>query len=242
MERLQFIKMQGAGNDYVYLDLVNSEPVERDWARLAIRLSDRHFSIGGDGLVLIQRGTEAPLRMRIFNADGSEAEMCGNAARCIGRYAFEKGLVEGESFVLETKGGFRTIYNGAQIEVDMGLRLGNPHKVVEVSELTDELVLGQGPILEHSPEYPNRTNVEFVVPEDDHHVRMRVWERGSGETLACGTGACATAMAMVEKGCCRYPVQVQMPGGTLTIDNRDGHILMAGPAEVVFTGEIDIEL
>lgn len=234
-----FIKMQGAGNDYIYFDCV-THPFSADWAALSIRLSDRHFGIGGDGIVLILPSDTADLRMRIFNADGSEAEMCGNASRCIGRYAFAHHLVSGSSFTLETKGGLRTIYDGEEITVDMGERLGNPHAVFFVDELTDALVLGEGPKIECAPEYPNRTNVEFVVPIDRHQVRMRVWERGSGETWACGTGACATAMESVRTGRCDYPVRVMMRGGTLTIDHRNGHILMSGPATEVFTGVVNV--
>lgn len=238
MATLHFIKMQGAGNDYVYCPFPASP--DTNWGELSQRVSDRHFGIGSDGLVLILPSEVADLRMRIFNADGSEAEMCGNAARCIGRYAFDHGLVAGSSFTLETMGGIRTVSRaeGELITVDMGPQLGNPHRVVPVEALTDTLVQTDGPQLEQS--VPGRTNVEFVVVVDRHHVRMRVWERGSGETLACGTGACATAMEMVRAGRCDYPVTVSMRGGDLTIDYRPGHILMTGPAAEVFCGEITI--
>lgn len=237
---LPFIKMQGAGNDYVYLDLTDELRLPMAPEALARRLADRHYGIGGDGLVLIERSEVADLRMRIFNADGSEAEMCGNAARCIGRYAFTRGLVTTTSFTLETLGGIRRIEDGDEITVDMGTRLGNPHAIFVVEALTDELVRTEGPKIEHAPEYPHRTNVEFVVPQDEHRVKMRVWERGSGETMACGTGACATAIEMVRRGICAYPVRVEMMGGTLTIDLREDHILMTGPAEIVFEGEITL--
>ncbi len=238
---LEFIKMQGAGNDYIYLDLLrhpNPEINGRE-AELARKLSDRHYGIGADGLVLILPGENADLRMRIFNADGSEAEMCGNAARCIGRYAFQSELIHGDSFTLETKGGIRTVSRSVShpeiITVDMGPTLGNPHLVRFVNQLSDKLVLTEGPRLERSP--LDRTNVEFAVVEDPHHIRMRVWERGSGETLACGTGASATAMEAVREQRCCYPVQVTMPGGTLIIDREGDHILMSGPAEIVFSGK-----
>lgn len=237
-----FIKMQGAGNDYIYMDLTKQTKELQSPEELSRRLSDRHFGIGGDGLVLILPSQKADLRMRIFNADGSEAEMCGNASRCIGRYAFTHGLVQGDSFTLETKGGIRTIYNGDEITVDLGTSLGNPHAVFFVDEITDEMVLVDGPRIECAPEYPHRTNVEFAVVRDRHHVRMRVWERGSGETLACGTGACATAMEAVRQNLCDYPVSVEMRGGTLTIrQDNNNHILMAGPAEIVFTGYVSVK-
>lgn len=247
---IPFTKMQGAGNDYVYLDLLKrpellaSPDFQSSLSGLARRLSDRHFGIGGDGLVLILPSTVADLKMRIFNADGSEAEMCGNAARCIGRYVFDNQIITNNHFTLETMGKIRHVSLDREtdsIVVDMGQSLGNPHAVFFVEELTDELVLGRGPEIECAPQYPHRTNVEFAVIQDRHNLRMRVWERGSGETLACGTGACATAIQSVESGHCDYPVHVHMTGGTLTINLLpNGHIMMAGPAEIVYQGEIEI--
>lgn len=241
---LRFTKMQGCGNDYIYFAAQDNAALDLlsiPWGEVAPRLSDRHFGIGGDGVVLVLPSDVADLRMCIYNADGSEAEMCGNASRCIARLAFLRGWVDSDTFSLETKGGIRRLIRTADglIRVDMGTSLGNPHVVLFVPEISDEMVHIDGPRIECDPQYPNRTNVEFAVVESPHRVRMRVWERGSGETLACGTGACATAMEAVRQSLCSYPVSVAMSGGELTIDRADDHILMTGPAEVVFDGTID---
>lgn len=236
---MKFTKMQGAGNDYIYVDCV-CETYEMDWPAMSRRLSDRHFGVGADGLVLILPSEVADLRMRIFNADGSEAEMCGNAARCIGRYAVETGLVSKPDLTLETLGGIKTMHVAELVTVDMGTELGNPHAVFFVDEITDELVWVEGPRREVDPIYPNRSNIEFARVLSRHDVEMRVWERGSGETLACGTGACATAREAVRQGLCESPVTVHLRGGDLSIEiTEDGHMLMSGPAEVVFQGTID---
>lgn len=255
--------MQGCGNDYIYslspaLTGTLSPQGERedsawediDWSAVARTLSDRHFGVGGDGLVLILPSEVADLRMRIFNADGSEAEMCGNASRCVGRLAVERGLVSQRQFTLETLAGIKKIevrssFEGETervfVQVDMGTELGNPHAVFFVENITDELVLGRGPEIECAPEYPNRTNVEFARVLDRHTVEMRVWERGSGETLACGTGACATAREAIRQGLCDSPVTVRLRGGELTIAvTPDEQMTMTGPAEFVFEGEIEL--
>lgn len=251
--KLKFTKMQGCGNDYIYCPFpptpfpIKGQGEEIDWPEVARKLSDRHFGVGGDGLVLILPSEVADLRMRIFNADGSEAEMCGNASRCVGRLAIERGLVQRNPFTLETLAGIKTLAvstseDGAvSVRVDMGRDLGNPHAVFFVDEITDELVLGRGPQIEVAPEYPNRTNVEFAHVEDRHTVRMRVWERGSGETLACGTGACATAREAIRQGLCDSPVTVRLRGGDLRIEmTADEQLFMTGPAEVVFEGEVEV--
>ena len=245
---LNFTKMQGAGNDYIYIDALREEsPVRNitndELSKLAIRLSSRHFGVGADGLVLILPSSVANARMRIFNADGSEAEMCGNATRCIGLYLHRYHYPTAEELSLETRDGIKYIHieDDGLITVYMGQEIGNPHAVNFVDQITDDMVLVDGPRIEHDPKYPNRTNVEFVQVLDRHSVRMRVWERGSGETLACGTGACAVAQEAIRQGLCESPISVHLPGGDLTIAiHEDGRIFMTGPAEIVFSGQIEI--
>lgn len=254
---LNFTKMHGAGNDYIYFSPFANPGVDFDsidWSSLSIRLSDRHFGIGGDGIVLILPSSTADFRMRIFNADGSEAEMCGNASRCIGRYVQTKHLTEKTDVTLETLCGIKYIHLADLISVRMGqakdvhpvlsgtfVDMGNPHAVFFVDEITDTLVLGEGPKLEVNPVFPHRANIEFARPIDTHNVQMRVWERGSGETLACGTGACATAVAAIANGLCTSPVTVHLVGGDLTIDvDTELNVTKTGPATVVFEGTIEI--
>ncbi len=258
---ITFMKMHGLGNDYIYFDCTNDStpllllPVVR---YAAPTLCDRHRGIGADGLVYILPDKRADLRMRIFNADGSEAEMCGNASRCVGLYAIVFGLVEGITLKLATKGGIRKItYIGIDaISVEMGkpkltgsheidgrtyhcVDVGNPHAVTILDDgeaLTEELVHSVGPVIEHHPLFPNRTNVEFCVVLDRHHVAMRVWERGSGETQACGTGATATAVACIKQGLCDSPVTVTLLGGNLTIEHNSRTTRMTGEAKFVNSG------
>jgi diaminopimelate epimerase len=272
---IEFVKMQGAGNDYIYLDLLE-RTCRVDWGDLAKRISSRHFGVGGDGLVLILGSSKADFRMRMFNADGSEAEMCGNAIRCVGKYLHDRGRLEKPVFTIETLSGVKTLEvakkdragRALQLTVDMGLpvlkgseiplkvdaepvigvdvmgyrgtavNMGNPHIVFFVDEITDGQVLGDGPRIERHPLFPRRTNVEFVKVLSRKKIEMRVWERGTGETLACGTGACAAAVAAALNGLTGREVEVKLLGGALLVDWRetDGTVLMTGPAEEVFSG------
>lgn len=263
---MRFTKMEGCGNDYVYIDgfLENIEGL--DVHKLAIAVSNRHFGIGSDGLVLILPSDAADLRMRMFNADGSESPMCGNAARCVGKYAYERGLTDKTELLLETGAGIRKLQlktdntKVTAVTVDMGspvfegnktllaedrefsltcVSMGNPHAVTFLSEpVTGFPVDIYGPKLENAPVFPNRSNIEFVRVLDRSSIEMRVWERGSGETLACGTGACAAAAAVIAAGFCERRVRVSLPGGTLFVywDETDGHIYMTGPAVICFDG------
>lgn len=265
-----FTKMHGAGNDYIYVNtLLYNIP---DPAKASIEWSKPHFGIGSDGLVLICRPTtdDADYRMRIFNADGSEAMMCGNASRCIGKYLYEKGMTRKNVIRLETNSGIKTLNlhispkDNTKVEsvtVDMleprlevpeqydGSRhdgtfvsMGNPHFVLfpENVPTTEELTAG-GSALEHDKAFPQRCNIEYAVPQGKNKFRTRVWERGSGITMACGTGACATAVAAITTGQAKRskPVAIVMDGGTLTIEWReDNHIYMTGPAAFAFEGTI----
>lgn len=246
--------MQGIGNDYVYINGF-TERIE-DPAALAARLSDRHFGVGSDGLILILPSEKADFRMRMFNADGSEAEMCGNGARCVGRYVYEHGLTRRREFTLETGGGVRPVrlnFEGEKmisVTVDMGapqmletregcafVSMGNPHAVVFTAfdpfQWADFAEKGAKLCAEKN------ANIEFTQVLSRERLRMRVWERGSGETLACGTGACACAAAAIAAGLCGRSVEVCLRGGALRIEWRedDRHILMTGPAQTVFEGE-----
>ena len=274
---MKFTKMQGIGNDYIYVDCFHEtidNPIE-----LAVKLSDRHFGIGGDGLVLIQPSNQADAKMRMFNADGSEAEMCGNAIRCVGKYLYEHQLVKKSLLTIATLSGIKQLkltVTGEKVisvEVDMGIpelkaaeipvnipkervigeticvnqhsyqftsvSMGNPHCVIFVPELTDSLVMTDGPVIETYSLFPRKTNVEFVKILARDRLGMRVWERGSGETLACGTGACATVVAAILNGRTERKVQVELRGGVLTIEwnTSDHHVYMTGPAVEVFQGE-----
>jgi diaminopimelate epimerase len=275
---MHFTKMEGAGNDYVYVDCFR-EPMPHDPPGLARRISDRHFGVGGDGLILICPSERADARMRIYNADGSEAEMCGNGVRCVAKYLYDHGLVRKSPLTVETGRGVLTLElelsGGAvqRVRVDMGepilqseripttlagdpprevpleiagrtlrvtcVSMGNPHCVTFVDAITDALVLGLGPQVERHPGFPRRTNVEFVRVNRPDDVTLRVWERGSGETLACGTGACAVAVAGHLTGRTQRRVTAHLPGGDLLLDwsEADNHVYMTGPAVEVFRGE-----
>jgi diaminopimelate epimerase len=279
MERvMRFHKLHGAGNDYVYVDCF-ANPVPHDPAGLSQRISDRHRGVGSDGLILICPSEVADARMRMFNADGSEAEMCGNGVRCVAKYVHDHGLVRKPRLTVETGRGVLTldleVRDGLvrQVTVDMGepileaaripttlpgdppkdaalevpgrtlrvtcVSMGNPHCITYVDEITDELVLGVGPKVERHPAFPRRTNAEFVRVNRPNDVTVRVWERGSGETLACGTGACAVAVAGVLTGRTQRQVVVHLPGGDLQLhwSEKDNHVYMTGPAVEVFSGE-----
>ena len=278
---MKFTKMQGIGNDYVYVNCF--EETVADPERVSEIISDRHFGIGADGLVLIMPSDKADFRMRMFNADGSEGNMCGNATRCIGKFVYDNPLTDKTSITLETRSGIKklTLYpeNGKvkTVLVDMGkavlkpadipmnvsgdtfinkpitvdgkevfitaVSMGNPHAVTYVDDV-DSLELEKiGPSFENHPLFPERVNTEFIKILDESTMQMRVWERGSGETWACGTGACAATAASVLNGYFPHDkeITVKLRGGDLFITYKsDGTVLMRGPAETVFTGEIDV--
>lgn len=269
--------MQGIGNDYLYVNCF--EEVVEDPQRLALVMSRPHFGAGADGLVLIEPADGADFGMRIFNADGSEAEMCGNAIRCIGKYVYERGLTDKTRLTIATKGGMKqawlTVENGkvSRVRADMGtpelnprlipvdlpgelvlrhrlqimgqtwfitcVNMGNPHAVIFVRdpEVIDVPMIG--PMIEHHPLFPRRTNVEFVRVIDRGVLQMRVWERGAGETLACGTGACASLVAAVLAGLSDRTVQMKLSGGNLHLQwsAEDNHVYQTGPAAFVYDGE-----
>ena len=280
---MRFIKMQGAGNDYIYVDCFR-ESVPDDPAEVARAISDRHFGVGGDGLVLIHPTEQTDARMQMFNVDGSEAEMCGNAIRCVAKYLYEEDLVAKQQMTIETACGDLQLELQTEqeqvrsVRVDMGrpvleaekiptllpgspvvdqafplvgaagpsgtairvtcVSMGNPHCVVFVERATDDLVLGLGPIIERDERFPNRTNVEFVEVVNRRQVRQRTWERGSGETLACGTGASAVCVAGVLTERTERKITNQLLGGDLELEwAENDHVYMTGPAEEVFRGE-----
>lgn len=268
---LPFIKMHGIGNDYIYLDCVN-RPMPSDLPSLARRLSDRHRSIGGDGIITVGPPTAAgsDFTMRIFNADGSEARMCGNGIRCVGKLVYDHGLTDRLTLRIDTMSGLRTVnlhpgpdglIEAATVamgvpeigmidtEVDgiPGVKLtavstGNPHGVVIVGSGDQTDVASLGPRLETHPMWPDRANIEFVEIVSRSHVRMRVWERGSGETMACGTGACASVAACVQLGLTDSRVRVSLAGGDLDISwpGPGEQIMMTGPAAESFQGTVKI--
>jgi diaminopimelate epimerase len=275
---MRFTKMQGAGNDYVYVDCFR-EIAPAHPAKLSIAMSDRHFGIGSDGLILICPTDKADVRMRMFNADGSESEMCGNGLRCVAKYAYDHGIAMKEKLAVETGRGILHVEIEAdkgkakRIRVNMGepilagakipttlpgdppidvpltigdvelkvtcVSMGNPHCVVFVDAITDHHVHGIGPQIEKHPAFPRRINAEFVQVNRRDDVTMRVWERGSGETLACGTGACGVCVAGVLSGRTERRLVVHLLGGDLELDwsKADNHVYMTGPAIEVFSGE-----
>lgn len=273
MTPIPFIKMHGLGNDYVYVDCFTPSSSQffatADIAALARRMSNRHYGIGSDGLVLILPSEVADLRMRMFNADGTEAQMCGNAARCVAKYAYESGLCNNTSMTLETLSGIKTMRLSTKdgkvctVSVDMGkphivrhtidingtsvditsVNMGNPHAVVFVSTPLEDIPLTSwGPLMEHHPLFAEGTNVEFVRVVDTATLSMRVWERGTGETMACGTGACAAAAAAVMQGLTDRNVAVHLKGGTLHINiDENGSVSMTGTANMVYKGEYIVE-
>lgn len=276
--QLPFIKMQGIGNDYIYINGFEQQIANPN--ELAVKISDRHFGVGGDGLVLLVPSAIADLRMRMFNSDGTEAEMCGNASRCVGKLAHDLGLVKKDIITLETGAGVRIVrlkYEGTEVcgaTVDMGepvlmpdlipvaldldekkciaqpitvdgdtyaftaVSMGNPHAVIFMEGI-DELDLPlMGPHFENHEFFPKRINTEFVQVASRSRIRMRVWERGAGETLACGTGACAAVVACVLNGYTEREALVELRGGNLRInwDSASNHVYMTGPAVTVFSG------
>ncbi|MDR0339526.1 MAG: diaminopimelate epimerase [Desulfovibrio sp.] len=277
--QLPFTKMQGLGNDYIYVEEFDA-PVIRP-GPLAEAVSDRHFGVGGDGLVLMGKSAKADFRMRIFNADGSEAEMCGNATRCVGKYLFEKGFTDKSEFTLETLAGIRVLtlsIKGREVHsvrVDMGepkltpaeipmradgdnfinsdivvngrlykgtaVSMGNPHIVVPMPGLESLDIARIGPLFEHHALFPRRVNTEFIQVKSRGRVRMRVWERGAGETLACGTGACAVLVACVLNNWTDRRAIIELRGGELEIEwTEDNIVHMSGPAAYVFSGSYSV--
>jgi diaminopimelate epimerase len=275
---MRFTKMHGAGNDYVYVDCF-AEPVPDDLPGLARRISDRRFGVGGDGLILILPSERADARMQMFNADGSQAEMCGNGIRCVAKYVYDHGICRREALRVETAAGVLPLDVEVQggrvrrVRVDMGepileperipttlpgppvadaelvvagrtlrvtsLSMGNPHCVIFVEQAGDDLVLGLGPQIETDVHFPARVNVEFVEVCSRGEVRQRTWERGSGETWACGTGACAVCVAGVLTGRTDRRLVNHLRGGDLELDwnPTDDHVYMTGPAVEVFQGQ-----
>lgn len=278
MRSLKFTKMQGAGNDYIYINGFE-EKIDNP-SQLAIDLSNRNFGIGSDGLVIILPSSVADFRMQMFNSDGSEAEMCGNASRCVAKWVYDNKLTTKKEINLETKAGIKhlTILDGNEkshlIKVDMGepiltpvlipalvdksfivnypievgqqiwnitgVSMGNPHAVVFVED-TEILNLQEiGPLFETHKIFPRKTNTEFIKVIDRNTLKMRVWERGAGETLACGTGACAAVVASILNDLCERTVTVNLRGGNLSIEwnKKNNHVYMTGPAVTVFSGEL----
>lgn len=275
---MKFTKMQGLGNDYVYVNCLK-EKVESP-SEMARRVSDRHFGVGSDGLILICPSECADFEMKMYNADGSRGEMCGNGIRCVGKYVYDYGLIDQTEISVETLGGIKhlslTVEEGkvALVKVDMGfpifvpeqipvkvegdhavnvpisvdgdeyrmtcVSMGNPHAVVYLDDIQNMEIEKIGSKFEHHPCFPNRVNTEFARVLDRETVEMRVWERGSGETLACGTGACAVAVASMVNGLTEDCVTVQLLGGNLKIewDREKNVVYMTGPATVVFDGEL----
>ena len=274
---MKFTKMHGTGNDYIYVSCF--EESVQDPSSLSIRLSDRHFGVGSDGLILICPSDKADFRMIMFNADGSEAKMCGNGIRCMAKYVHDRGLTDQTEMTVETGSGIKTLLlnleNGMTktVQVDMGepiltpkaipvltdlpdfisqpvsaggetllmtcVSMGNPHAVTFVEDVASVDLARLGPLFENHPIFPERANIEFIQVLDEGTLKMRVWERGSGETLACGTGACASLVASVLNGKSQRAARLILAGGELLIDwdKDDDHVYMTGPAAFVFDGE-----
>jgi diaminopimelate epimerase len=273
---MRFVKMHGIGNDYVYVDCFQ-ETVQNP-EQLAVRMSDRHFGVGGDGLILIMPSEQADARMRMFNADGSEAQMCGNGIRCMAKYVYEAGISRKPELTVETLAGVLRLRlftaNGTveKVQVNMGMprlqrqdipmlgagervigerltagdrefeatcvSMGNPHCVIYIDDVTNFPVTHYGPLLEHHRQFPQRTNVEWVEWLNRREIRQRTWERGSGETLACGTGACAATVASILNGKTDRAITVHLLGGDLEIEwAADEHVYMTGTAVEVFRGD-----
>ncbi len=275
---IKFTKMHGLGNDYVYIDAINQK-IQNE-LKLAQFVSNRHFGIGSDGLILICESKVADFKMRMFNSDGSEAEMCGNGIRCVGKFVYDKGFTSKTTVTIETLAGIKTLKLNIKdkkvetVRVDMGepileadkipviskeepvknleleaenrkfkftcVSMGNPHAITIVENTKEFEVERYGKILEVDKAFPKKANIEFAQVIDKENIKMRVWERGAGETLACGTGACATAVACNLLNLTGRKVNIELLGGTLNIEwnENDNHIYMTGPAVTVFDGEL----
>ena len=274
---LEFIKMHGLGNDYVYMDAINQDIKNR--SELAKKVSDRHFGIGSDGLILICQSNIADFRMQMFNSDGTEAEMCGNGIRCVGKFVYDNGFTDKKELKIETLAGIKKLElitkneKVEEVKVDMGepildpkeipviseenpvkdlnlilldrnfkfscVSMGNPHAITVLDDDVNEFdVEKYGKLAEINEAFPKRTNVEFINIINKNRIKMRVWERGAGETLACGTGACASAVATILNGYTDRNITVELIGGNLEIEwnKEDNHIYMTGPASTVFKG------
>jgi len=270
--------MHGLGNDYIYVDCTENKNKIDTPEELSKRISDRHFGIGSDGLILIKNSDKCDFKMQMFNADGSEAEMCGNGIRCVGKYVYDFGLTNKDKITVETKAGVKILKLNIEnkkvktVTVDMGkpildkkevpfisdskfvelkvldrefiftpVSMGNPHAITFINNLDTFDIDKYGKIVESDKHFPNKTNVEFVEILDKNHIKMRVYERGTGETLACGTGASASVVASVLNNLTDRTVNVKLLGGSLNINyNEDGHVYMTGEATTVFSGEIDL--
>lgn len=281
---MRFVKMHGAGNDFVVIDVAEEALPEQQLSLIAQRACDRHFGVGSDGLIIVLPSRTANFRMRMFNPDGSEAEMCGNGIRCFAKYLYDRKMHKDAVMTVETLGGVKTLKlttargRVEAVRVDMGepelrrseipmkgadsprvvaeplkaggkklevtcLSMGNPHCVTFVGRVEDYPVEKIGPLVERHASFPRRTNVEFVEIMSDKEFRMRTWERGAGETLACGTGACAAAVAAMLNGKVERKVSVHLRGGDLFIEwLGDNRVQMTGPVEEVFAGEVNADL
>ena len=275
---LKFTKMHGLGNDYVYMDAIHQK-IENE-SSLAKFVSNRNFGIGSDGLILICKSEIADFKMRMFNQDGSEAEMCGNGIRCVGKFVYDKGLTKNTKVTIETLAGIKELILNVEegevktVRVDMGepildpdripvlsnenpvknldikaedkefkftcVSMGNPHAITKITDVDNFDVKRYGKIIEVNKAFPRKTNVEFIEVVDESTIKMRVWERGAGETLACGTGACAVTVACNLNGITNNKVTVNLLGGDLQIEwnKDDNHVYMTGPAVTVFEGEL----
>lgn len=276
MEKIiEFTKMHGLGNDYIYIDMTNKQKnniEENELPKIARFLSNRHFGIGGDGIILIEKSEIADFKMRIFNSDGTEAEMCGNGIRCFAKYIYENGLTKKENLKIETLAGIKEIKlikndknKIEKIEVNMGIpkieekirlkildkefeitniSMGNPHAVIFVDDVEKVDLEKYGSAIENNKYFPNRTNVEFVEILDKNLVKMRVWERGAKETYACGTGACAVVVAGYINNLNKRKVKVLLKGGELEINwkEKTNKIYMTGIATEVFKGKIKVNI
>ncbi len=278
---IKFTKMHGLGNDYVYIDCYSENVELGNISDLAKFMSNRHFGIGSDGIILICKSDIADFKMRMFNFDGSEAEMCGNGIRCVGKFVYDKGLTNKKTIKVETLAGIKELnFNLKEgkvetVRVDMGepilspkeipvifekepvkdlkikaldkefsftcVSMGNPHAITIVDNTKEFDIEKYGPVLETDEHFPKRSNIEFIEVLDKNNIKMRVWERGSGETLACGTGACSVAVACNIKGLTERKVNIELLGGTLEIewDQKTNHVFMTGPAVTVFEGVIN---
>lgn len=278
---IKFTKMHGLGNDYVYIDCTNGNNHIENESNLAQFVSNRHFGVGSDGLILICNSEKADFKMRMFNYDGSEAEMCGNGIRCVGKFVYDKGLTNKTTVTIETLARIKTLNLNVKedkvetVKVDMGepilepslipvisdeqpvknlnlialdkkfkftcVSMGNPHAITLVENVESFDVEKYGKILEVDKHFPRRCNIEFIEIKDRGNVKMRVWERGAGETFACGTGACATVVACCLNNYTNSNVNVELLGGILQIEwnKKDNHVYMTGPATTVFEGQID---
>ena len=234
---IKFTKMHGLGNDYVYIDAINQK-IENE-SSLAQFVSNRHFGIGSDGLILICKSEIADFKMRMFNSDGSEAEMCGNGIRCVGKFVYDKGLTNKTTVKIETLAGIKTLILNTKDEKVETARV-DPHAITIVEDTKKFDVEKYGKVLEIDKAFPKKANIEFAQIVDRQNINMRVWERGAGETLACGTGACATAVACNLNGLTDRKVNIELLGGTLNIEwnETDNHVYMTGPAVTVFDGEL----